>query len=192
MNGKPGWSVVCLSVFAGLFGGTVANWLATPKSVLAQKAPPVSPKVLRVERLELVDKQGNVRGVLEVLPSGTPRLVLGDLPLRAAWITDEGLSIGDVRGGGQGVVIGPLPKDGGSGVRVFDTKSGVTTITSDAIGLTDKWDDLRAVISTNNGPGFTLYDRGRKPRVVLAVPASVGIGGIMVLGADNNVLWSVP
>jgi len=101
VNNKYSWSVVCGSLFAGLFGGIVSNWLFAIRPVLAQTAPLSSPKVLRAERLELLDKSGNVRGSLEVLPSGTPRLVLGD-STKGVWINDEALSIGDLRAGGRG------------------------------------------------------------------------------------------
>jgi hypothetical protein len=193
VSGKHSWPVVCASLFAGLFGGIASTWLSPARLVLAQKATPTGfLKVLRVERLELVDKQANVRGVLEVLPSGTPRLLLGDIS-KSVWINDEALSIGDLRAGGRGVMVGSTPTDG-IGVKVFDVSSGAVTIRADGVGVTDKWDDTRiALLNRPDGPGLTLYDRGGgKPRVVLAVPGGFGIGSLMVLGADNSVLWAAP
>jgi hypothetical protein len=72
--------IVLLAVIGGLVGGTVSNRLFDGLPVFAQATESFL-KVLKVERLELVNKQGKALAVFDIqyapaLPDGSPALSL--------------------------------------------------------------------------------------------------------------------
>src|SRR5713101_2772387 len=103
MMNRQTLSVVGLSLVTGVVGGVVSSWVFGVRPVLAQRSPP-SVKVLRTERLEIVNKQGKVCATLEALPNGYPRLLIGD-PEKGAAVTANGIVFKD---GTEYVGLGPL------------------------------------------------------------------------------------
>ena len=67
---------IFVASLAGFVGGLAANQLLTDTRVLAQADVPS--KLLRVQRLELVDRSGLVRGVLDATDNQLPRLEFMD------------------------------------------------------------------------------------------------------------------
>jgi len=102
--------LIILNLFAGLFGGVIANFLIQGSSVVAQPTPADTPKTMNADipqtisaqEFRLVDTQGRVRALLSFTEAGQPFLQLRDeFDSYRVWMgisDDTGVAVRDVDG----------------------------------------------------------------------------------------------
>jgi len=87
MNRKQFIFTLLLALLSGLMGGVLSIWFLLPPSVLAQGEPQ---KVITAQEFRVVDEDGQVKVLINVLPDGSPSLILfGESPALA--LVDQNL-----------------------------------------------------------------------------------------------------
>jgi len=174
-----------LCMFASLVGGGAVSWLFMGTPVFAQKTEVV--EVIRAERFEVVDKDGQGRAALGLF-LGEPYLSFRDkngqeraeLGLNNG---EPGLGLGDKNGKIRAVLY---LEDGEPG-----------------LWLNDKNGNLRAELSLDKGePDLSLYDKNDKLRAALGHIAlehkKTGetrqrpVGSLVLFGKDGKSIWQAP
>jgi len=75
--------ILFLSIISAFLGGTFGVWFLMPPSVLAQDGPQ---KVIEAQEFRVVDAEGQVKVLLNVLEDGNANVVLlGDTPALSFW-----------------------------------------------------------------------------------------------------------
>ena len=186
------WRVAMIAMIAGLLGGVVSSRLLVTIPVMAQAVPPQS-KVLRTERLEILDHTGTTRALFQIRADGLPQLFVGDVA------TGEGASVSPMGIGimhGKNVVnLGPLEHardavgltiiSGGSSMLIAGPGKGTTSI-----GLSIQ-NPNGQVLLAGEAPSLTLCDLLKKPRAVIYL-SDYGMPMIGLFDQGGQTLWSTP
>lgn len=167
MRGKL--TIILTSLVGGLVGGAISRGVIPEASVFAQSQNQAA-KIVRAERIELVNKQGKALAVLEVgyanaLPAGAPVLTFTDrdellhqenkltlTTARLQWNSgDDSATLSPTgftfhnssksSGGG----IGPVPPTDRPGIYFFSPE-GVTTLDGVRLNIADKEGRSRAAL----------------------------------------------
>ena len=190
MSNKTNCPVICLSLLSGLVFGMASNWLFGIRSVSAQQTRPTT-KIVRTERLEIVDKQGKAAATFEILPSGLPRLLVGD--------NENGVALGSqsvvIKSSGEMAMMGPLQPSGLGklGMSLISPNYPFLYLGARGISMFDKYGDNRfsfvVAPEKNYATMLSMSDRGN-PRVLLMV--ADGAGSLQVLNSNGGILGSIP
>ena len=184
------WNVAVTAICAGLLGGAASNCILVTTPVIAQTAP-VHSKVLRTERLELLDHVGKMQAFLEVVSNGTARLYLGDL--------NKGVSLSPagivVKNGENFALLGPpehargnmglIIITGGSSMAMLGPEQGSTRV-----GLFIQNPNGQTILG-GEAPSLTLLDLLKKPRATICL-SEYGTPYILLSDQDKRSIWSAP
>jgi hypothetical protein len=189
------WTAIGLPLVAGLVGGALSSWLFGAAPVFAQKLQtPSVPKVIRAERVELLDKRGVVRAVLEVLADGSPQLRLGpelaasDATQQVIAMTNDQIFVKQPLGS---IHLGSWPW-GSSGLAIMYPNCCMVDIGPKTLTFKDGAGEDRLKLAMDPAKefaGIALYDRGAKARALLTAT-----GGDALLGVirGDGTGWTSP
>jgi len=83
MNSKQFLLTLSVAIISGFLGGALSVWFLMPPSVLAQDGPQ---KLIEAQEFRVVDAEGQVKVLLNVLEDGNANVVLlGDTPTLSFW-----------------------------------------------------------------------------------------------------------
>ncbi len=155
MNRKEYWWMLALAVLAGLVGGMALNWIFMGDPGFAQKQEEQA-KVIRAQKFELVDKDGNVKASLDMSRDGSPGLLLNNHNSYVVLSASSKL--------GPSLILSIDEKFERS-ASVFVKNDGTPSLT-----LSDKFGDRFSVnIPPDGRAGMVFIDKSKKVRAGIAL-----------------------